>query len=368
MFGTTHRATERQPERRYYKCAGKDPIFSARGHICTRRTVTCAELEAAVWGHIVALLQEPARLLAQFQHQARLATEGTEAERAEAERLRARLERLKREEARLLDAYQAGVIELAELAERRDQVAQRRRAVDEQRAQAERLRRERAQAEAVLADLTAFCARVRGRLAEATFDDKQAILQLLIERIIVHDDRLEIRHVIPLRSAPDGPTTPGPPDVRLRSDGMDPAALPARAVQDGRRSPPSGRAWASLITSCTPRQPARHQPAQEGLPEGAVLARPDVQPQHLALAASPSRPIAMHHRHRHAPARAGGPSRRWRRARRRGSGPASGRVRKRSTSSSRLWHRRDDLALADALHAQRLDQRRPPARVLTPWT
>ena len=43
------------------------------------------------------------------------------------------------------------------------------------------------------------CAR---RLDEATFADKQAILQLVIERIIVGDGSLEIRHVIPLLPRP----------------------------------------------------------------------------------------------------------------------------------------------------------------------
>src|SRR3712207_3084110 len=33
---------------------------------------------------------------------------------------------------------------------------------------------------------------------DATFEEKQSILQLLIERIIVGEDTLEIRHIIPL--------------------------------------------------------------------------------------------------------------------------------------------------------------------------
>jgi hypothetical protein len=33
----TYKATERQPERRYYQCHGKDPILSAREHKCTQR-------------------------------------------------------------------------------------------------------------------------------------------------------------------------------------------------------------------------------------------------------------------------------------------------------------------------------------------
>ena len=296
MFGTTHPATPRQAERRYYKCHGKDPIDSARDRICTRRTVTCTDLDDAIWGHVVALLQEPERLLAQFDHQARLATEGNEQERAETQRLAARLDRLGREDRRLVDAYQAGVVTLAELTERRQQIELRRRAIEEQREQQARLRRERAQAKAVLADLTAFCERVRGRLAEADFAERQAILQLLIERIIVHDDALEIRHVIPLRRTEDGPSATGPPNVRLRSDGMDPAALPARALEDRR-----DRAFQPLVGiadhQLDPAKAASDQAAQELVPERPVFARSHVQPEHFSLTAR-AHPDRDHHGHR----------------------------------------------------------------------
>ena len=107
---------------------------------------------------------------------------------------------------------------MEELADRRGQVARRRQALEEQQAQQVRLRQERAQAQAVLADLTAFCARIRGRIAEASFADKQAILQLLVERIVVYDDHLEVRHVIPLRDPgqPARPPSPEPANGGLR--------------------------------------------------------------------------------------------------------------------------------------------------------
>ena len=220
MHGVTYPATGQQPARNYYRCGGRDPVLRGQGRICPRHPIRCADVDRAVWDHVVALLNDPARLLAQFQHQAQLATEGDSQERAEAQQLAARLERLGREERRLLDGYQAGIITLAELAERRQQVARHRQAVEEQREQQTRLRRERAQAQAVLTELTAFCERIQQRLAAATVADQQAILQLLIERIIVHEDTLEIRHVIPLRSAPGEPVRPAPPIPGLRSDGM----------------------------------------------------------------------------------------------------------------------------------------------------
>ena len=110
---------------------------------------------------------------------------------------------------------------------------------------------ERRAAKAVWSDLEAFCRRVRSRLDEASFAERQRILQLLIERIIVGEDSLEIRHVIPLGQAGGGSSGSGPegspgsgdgerrgpeeepgprPICRLRSDGVTPADLSAGPV------------------------------------------------------------------------------------------------------------------------------------------
>ena len=63
----TYKATERQPERRYYQCHGKDPILSAREHKCTQRPAKASELEETVWEHIKELMRDPERLLSQFE-------------------------------------------------------------------------------------------------------------------------------------------------------------------------------------------------------------------------------------------------------------------------------------------------------------
>ena len=84
----------------------------------------------------------------------------------------------------------------------------------------------------MLEDLKTFCGRINARLEDAIFEEKQAILQLLIERIIVGEDILEIRHVIPLDGPPRGSCgSAAPPESGLRSDGVNPAPLPAGSYQ-----------------------------------------------------------------------------------------------------------------------------------------
>jgi site-specific DNA recombinase len=269
MYGVTRKAATASGVRQYYRCAGKDCVGTARPIPCPRAQVSADDLERAVWDHVRDLLADPDRLLTQFSEFAeeagQAAAGGSDAER----KLRSRLDSLARSDRRLLDAYQAEVISLEELHDRRRQVADQRRALEFQLDQQHRLSEQRAKARAVMTDLTAFCGRVQERLENASFTDRQALLHLVIDRIIVHDDSLEIRHVIPLRNPPPGRATIAEANGRLCSDRVHPAALPSRLEHalDGRLDALVGVGDHQL----DPGQAATLELAQEFQPEGLGL-------------------------------------------------------------------------------------------------
>jgi site-specific DNA recombinase len=245
MFGITHHATGSRPQYRYYQCHGKDCVARDRDCRCPRRPVKADELEAAVWEHVKQLLNDPSTLLSQFEAFARKADGEAADTRSVDEKWEARLRRLDREEQRLLDAYQVGVIDLEELKERRSQIAGRRQVLSSQREQQTRLRVERQTAREVWADLKSFCERARSRLEEATLSEKQRLLQLLIERVIVGEDMLEIRHVIPLRRLrPEAITPPAPegPSEDGTSEGPEAAGAPAGEAGERLRTDGVGQA------------------------------------------------------------------------------------------------------------------------------
>ena len=246
MFGITTYGKPGQAVHRYYKCHGKDTVARDRECRCTQTPAKVEELDAAVWGHVKALLEDPATLAARFEELAGL-SESKDDGRAAVQRWEAQLQRLGREEQRLVDAYQAEAIDLAELKARREQIRGRRQVLVAQRDQEQRSSAGRQAAKAAWSDLEAFCRRVRSRLDEASLAERQRVLQLLIERVIVGEDSLEIRHVIPLGGAGGEPSGPGPeetagpgdgeghgpevvpgprPICRLRSDGVRPTNLP----------------------------------------------------------------------------------------------------------------------------------------------
>ena len=117
---------------------------------------------------------------------------------------------------RLTDAYLNGVMPLAEYQRRRAAVQQPMQTMQRQLNQLE----VDAQRHRNLAGLTqsveAFCRRLQGGLEQATVEQKRQLVELLIDRVVVTNDDVEIRSVIP--------TTPSSEHVRfchLRTDYFD---------------------------------------------------------------------------------------------------------------------------------------------------
>jgi len=75
MHGVTNKSAH-QLTRRYYQCAGKNPISSAREHRCLQTSAKIEELDAAVWNHVKDLMADPKRLVEQFENYASLAKRG----------------------------------------------------------------------------------------------------------------------------------------------------------------------------------------------------------------------------------------------------------------------------------------------------
>jgi site-specific DNA recombinase len=215
---------------------------------CNLRAVCQRDIEPVVWEHIRALLGRPELILAYLREQ----REGDGPELTDAQRNLRRLERqraaLAREEQRLIDAYQAGVLELDELRARRQRLREAGRRLDER---AEVLRRQAIQAqqaEALAETVGAFCERIGAQLAEPTFEVKQKVLRLVVERIVVGDDQITIEHVIP-----------GEPASRLH-------LRPSRAGESPGRPQPR---------TSLGREAARPGEGRTGIPNLAPPATPD---------------------------------------------------------------------------------------------
>ena len=114
---------------------------------------------------------------------------------------------LEQQRERLTEAYLAKVLDLEEYQRRRQDLDQRLQALAEQVRQLEASVGRQDALAAMVQSIEAFCERVQDGLTGATFEQKRLLVELLIDRVMVTNEEVEIRYVIP--------TSPGSEQVRF---------------------------------------------------------------------------------------------------------------------------------------------------------
>jgi site-specific DNA recombinase len=184
--------------RSYYVCNGHARTPSSPR--CTSRHIPARQLDELVWDDLGMALTHPEQLTAAL----RRAQSGAwlpgqlEAQRGS---LREAISQTERQHGRLLDAYLADVVDLPTFERKRAELSRRLEALQAQQRQVEAAAQQHLDLAAVAATIDTFCARVRTGLADATFEQRRALVELLIDRVIVTNDEVEIRYVVP--TAPD---------------------------------------------------------------------------------------------------------------------------------------------------------------------
>jgi hypothetical protein len=98
---------------------------------------------------------------------------------------------------RLLDAFQEGLLEKAELSERKRRLEQERRAIAERIEEICRQEKQQTIQTDIIDAFAAFCANAQVALENPTDEVKQEVLRLLVEKVVVDDMAITIRHIIP---------------------------------------------------------------------------------------------------------------------------------------------------------------------------
>jgi site-specific DNA recombinase len=167
--------------------------------VCNGRSITAAPLEAQVWQWTTKLLSKPDLLRAHLEEsRGDLAVDG--AGMREEARIGRQLKVSEREVQRLIDAYQAAAITLEELQERRWQIDNHGRHLRARRDEINRQHSQREQELRPLQGLDAFRDGIRDKLTDPPFETRQSVLRLVIDQVIIEEDRLVIRHVVPTAS------------------------------------------------------------------------------------------------------------------------------------------------------------------------
>src|SRR4051812_7942407 len=201
------------PNHDYYLCRTKTQArLLTPGERCPARSIPARALEELVWRDLCEVLSAP-DMIAHAMERARGGHWIPQELQARQANLRRGRAALSQQVERLTEAYLAGVVPLCEFERRRRDAETRLQAVERQEHDLVHDAERHGETARLAAHAEAFCRRVREGLAEADFDQKRALLELLIDRVIVTDRAVEIRYVIPT-----GPEGERQPFWRLRTD------------------------------------------------------------------------------------------------------------------------------------------------------
>ena len=200
----------------YYLCRGRtDALRAAQGERCPARFAPAQTLDALVGQELCRVLTEPALMT----HELARAHGGEwlpQALQARRKTLRDALTQLERQQTRLLEVYLAEIIGRDEFERKRQEVTQTQQGLSQQLRQLEAQAQQQVNIAALAQGLEAFCRKVQPTLDHLTFAQRRQLVELLIDRVIVTADQVEIRYVVP--TGPKGETTPF---CHLRLDYLD---------------------------------------------------------------------------------------------------------------------------------------------------
>jgi site-specific DNA recombinase len=208
-----YRDTVRSSKRTYfyYRCIGSSYRHHG-GRVCSSRAIRAEELDELVWSRVLALLKDPALIRAEIDRRLQsLRNAHPAAHRRDG--LERELARVQTASSRLIEAYQEQLLTLEELRVRMPALRKREATVT---AQLTALDAELHDAETYLKlteSLEGFLARLATNAENLTIQERQRVLRLVVQQVILGEDDITIRHSIPT------PTGDQPPGSLLRNSG-----------------------------------------------------------------------------------------------------------------------------------------------------
>ena len=190
----------------YYRCIGSDGYRRLPGPVCTNRPLRQDRLDRFVWDEMIRLLDDPALVQAEIERRREAARHANPLRKRE-EELRREQARLEKSIERLINAYQEGLVMLAQLRQRMPDLRRQVQAVESELHSLAMAAVDEARYLQLAETLATFRGRLRARAETLDVRERQQILRLLVKEILVGSETITIRHSIPI---------PPPGSTRLR--------------------------------------------------------------------------------------------------------------------------------------------------------
>jgi site-specific DNA recombinase len=195
LYRTSTRTTRRQIK--YYRCLGSDRYRHLRGPACSCRPIRQDYVDDLVWQEVLRLLRTPQLIQSELERR-RTESLNTSPVQQRQDRVKRELTRLSQQMDKLLDAYQEGLMTLAELRKRSPEIKKKIGALEtEQKNLNLRAVEDRRWIE-LSNSLETFLCRLNKTAQKMNAIEKQKVLRAMVKQITVGKDLITIHHSIPV--------------------------------------------------------------------------------------------------------------------------------------------------------------------------
>ena len=268
LYRTSTRTTRRQIK--YYRCLGSDRYRHLRGPACSCRPIRQDYLDDLVWQEVLRLLRTPQLIQAELERR-RTESLNSSAVQQRQEQVNRKLTRLGQQMDKLLDAYQEGLIALADLRKRSPEIKKKLGALEQEQQNLKVRAVEDKRWIEVSNSMETFLGRLNETAQTMTPVERQKLLRLLVKQITVGKDLITVHHSIPTRATRGSAEltsyplcTRGPQSVA----GQHLPALVRPPVSTGRRTGAVGQGKAGSLRGRLCCIGSLHQPATARVDRG----------------------------------------------------------------------------------------------------
>ena len=196
------------------------PCELLRASVVGRAMAPAQQLDTLVWDDLCQILAH-SEMITQALERAQTGAWLPQEMQARRHTLQQAVQTLIHQEERLLEAYLAEVIGLPELERKRAELSQKKKALHQQQRQLEAQAQKHIEIASIAGSSNDFCQQIQAGLDQATFAQRRQLIELLVDCVIINEDQVEIRYVIPISA--EGTKTRF---CHLRTDYFNAPALP----------------------------------------------------------------------------------------------------------------------------------------------
>lgn len=186
----------------YYICKGHDSLTVARQSKCQSKRVRADHLDELVWQALTQLLRKPEMIAQLHGAWAEAKQQNISTIEAQQSQLLQQRQRIERQDQRLLDAFQAEIINLAELKARRQKLSAELQRLEQEARQLSVTQQRVIHWRQVIEHAESFRQLLGANLDQLSFEERQAVAQCMIHKVVVTGEDVDIHFVLPFESAP----------------------------------------------------------------------------------------------------------------------------------------------------------------------